>query len=58
MPALAQQPVVMSDRVALNPGWWFALHVIFGVVLMITPGLRRQFALTVPERAEEALRAA
>jgi len=34
----------MYDRMALEPGWWFAENVVFGAVLAITPALRNFFA--------------
>jgi hypothetical protein len=36
---------VMSDRVALYSGWWFALHLVYGAVLGITPELAERMAV-------------
>lgn len=33
---------VMSDRVALYSGWWFASHLLYGAVLGLTPELTQQ----------------
>jgi hypothetical protein len=35
---------VMNDRVALYSGMWFAYHLVFGVVLGVTPEIARRMA--------------
>ena len=34
----------MQDRVAIMPGWWFGLHMIFGAVLSLASPFGRNFA--------------
>lgn len=35
---------VMSERMALQSWWWFAYHLIFGGMLLLTPPLSRAFS--------------
>jgi hypothetical protein len=34
----------MLGRVSDEPGWWFGYHLIFGGMLLLTPGLARAFS--------------
>lgn len=34
---------VMLDRVMIAPSWWFAFHLIFGAMLLLTPALVSAF---------------
>lgn len=47
---------VMSDRVSLYTGWWFAFHLLFGGVLGTTPEIARQ--MLVRETVVETYRRA
>lgn len=35
---------VMSERMAMQPVWWFVYHLIFGAMLLFTPPLARSFS--------------
>ena len=49
----------LSERVALMPNWWFAYHLVFGLVLGSTPALMRAYArsardIELPETSRRA----
>lgn len=35
---------VMSERMAMQPVWWFTYHLVFGAMLLFTPPLARSFS--------------
>src|ERR1041385_7034279 len=35
---------LMQEREALQPGWWFGSHLVFGVLLFLTPILKSVLA--------------
>lgn len=35
---------VLLDRAAIEPGWWFGYHLIFGGMLLLTPPLAQAFS--------------
>jgi hypothetical protein len=36
---------VLSDRISLYTGWWFAFHLLYGAVLGMAPEIARQMAV-------------
>jgi hypothetical protein len=41
-------PTMYAGTVGKDPGWWFVLHLIYGGMLVITPGLVRSVSARWP----------
>lgn len=41
-------PTMYSETVGREPVWWFILHLIYGGMLVVTPGLVRRFSARWP----------
>ena len=44
-------PTMYSETVGREPVWWFVLHLIYGGMLVFTPGLVRRFSAGWPAAA-------
>ena len=41
-------PTMYAGTVGKEPGWWFVLHLIYGAMLVVTPGLVRRVSARRP----------